>query len=111
MNTTMEKIEPIIDSPAPLNSCLRVLTSPSLSLGIESKTDFESPIEDGVAEIIAEIEKPNITKHSIVMNAATDAMKYFCCFGTADFLITIFFINFSVKPALTSSSFKMDNLS
>lgn len=102
----MEKIEPIIDNPAPLNRCLRISTSPSLRLGIESKTELESPIEDGAEETIAEIEKPKITRHSNVINVAIEKMKYFCCFGTENFLLTICFINESVKAGFTSSSFK-----
>ena len=36
----MEKIEPIIDNPAPLNSCFKVFTNPSLRSDTESNTDL-----------------------------------------------------------------------
>ena len=107
----IEKMEPMIDKPVPLNNCFIVDTIPSLRFGIESKTEPESGIEDDVDEITAEIENPNITRQRIVINVATDAIKYFCCFGITNFLVEIFFIKISVNPALTSSSFKSDNFS
>ena len=85
----IEKIEPIIDNPVPLNICFKIFINPSLRLGIESKRELESPIEDGVVEMTAEIENPKITRQSNVIKVATEAMKYFCCFGSTNFFITI----------------------
>lgn len=99
----IEKIDPIIDKPAPLNNLWMVLTSPSLKPETESRTDLESLVAEVVAEIIAEIEKPNITRQSNIINVTIEAIKYFCCLGAVD-PFTICFINFSVKPAVTSSS-------
>lgn len=106
----MEKIEPIIDNPVPLNNCCSASTSPPLRFDTESNTDLGSSIDEDVADIIADIENPNITRQRININVTTEAMKYFCCFGTADLVMSCF-INFSVKPGLTSSSFKEDKLS
>ena len=102
----IEKTEPMIDKPVPLNNCLSVVIIPSLRLGIESNTEPESAIEDGVDEITAEMENPKITRQRIVMKVATDAIKYFCCFGITNFFFVICFINVSVNPALTSFTFK-----
>ena len=101
----------MIDNPVPLNNCLMVVKSPSLRFGIESNRELESPIEDDVDEITAEMENPNITRHRIVINVATDAIKYFCCFGITNFFFAICFIKISVNPVITSSSFNSDNFS
>jgi len=54
--TIIEKIDPIIESPEPVNKCLRIVTIPSLKPDIESKIDLDSPTGEDVAEIMAEIE-------------------------------------------------------
>ena len=102
-----EKIEPIIDRPVPLNNCCSDLTNPSLNPVTESRIDCVLLVVEDEAESIAEIEKPNITRHNKVMNDTIEAIKYFCCFGTVERL-TIFFINLSVKSELSSSSFNPD---